>query len=90
MGHDSPQAASIYQHATAETDRAIAQTLHEAMSEDRMTSKKPAGSTGKTKDKPGNKSGGKKGTMRSAGREGAGDGRGYSSPPRGTCGGRSG
>ncbi|WP_309227481.1 tyrosine-type recombinase/integrase [Micromonospora thermarum] len=31
MGHDSPQAALIYQHATSEADRAIAQALHEAM-----------------------------------------------------------
>ena len=31
MGHDSPHAALIYQHATSEADRAIAQALHEAM-----------------------------------------------------------
>ncbi|WP_432901996.1 tyrosine-type recombinase/integrase [Micromonospora matsumotoense] len=40
MGHDSPQAALIYQHATAEADRAIAQALHEAVRADRKKTKK--------------------------------------------------
>jgi hypothetical protein len=31
MGHDSPDAALIYQHATSEADRAIAKALGEAM-----------------------------------------------------------
>ncbi|MFR9778554.1 hypothetical protein ACL02O_21205 [Micromonospora sp. MS34] len=52
MGHDSSQAALIYQHATAEADRAIAQALHEAVRADREKSKKSAGK-GKPKDKAG-------------------------------------
>lgn len=32
MGHASPRAALIYQHATAEKDRAIAHALGELMS----------------------------------------------------------
>ncbi|WP_233513378.1 tyrosine-type recombinase/integrase [Micromonospora craterilacus] len=40
MGHDSPQAALIYQHATAEADRAIAHALHEAVRADRKKGKK--------------------------------------------------
>ncbi|MCW3813744.1 tyrosine-type recombinase/integrase [Micromonospora sp. DR5-3] len=52
MGHDSSQAALIYQHATAEADRAIAQALHEAVRADRKKSKKSAGN-GKPKDKAG-------------------------------------
>src|SRR6185436_3766213 len=31
MGHDSPQAALIYQHATSEADRAIADALNAAV-----------------------------------------------------------
>jgi hypothetical protein len=31
MGHDSPAAALIYQHATSAADRAIAKALGEAM-----------------------------------------------------------
>jgi hypothetical protein len=31
MGHDSPDAALIYQHATSKADRAIAKALGEAM-----------------------------------------------------------
>ncbi len=50
MGHDSSQAALIYQHATAEADRAIAQALHEAVRADRKKLKGPAGK-GKPKDK---------------------------------------
>ncbi|MBM0237231.1 tyrosine-type recombinase/integrase [Micromonospora sp. ATA32] len=53
MGHDSSQAALIYQHATAEADRAIAQALHEALHEDRKTSKKSAGGAGRTKGQAG-------------------------------------
>ncbi|WP_372433675.1 tyrosine-type recombinase/integrase [Micromonospora coerulea] len=52
MGHDSSQAALIYQHATAEADRAIAQALHEAVRADRKKSKKSAGK-GKPKDRAG-------------------------------------
>jgi hypothetical protein len=51
MGHDSSQAALIYQHATAEADRAIAQALHEAVRADR---KKSVGK-GRPKDKAGKK-----------------------------------
>ena len=50
MGHDSSQAALIYQHATAEADRAIAQALHEAVRADRKANKSTDGS-GKAKDK---------------------------------------
>ena len=31
MGHDSPDAALIYQHATAEADRAIAEAVNKAV-----------------------------------------------------------
>ncbi|WP_243715422.1 site-specific integrase [Micromonospora sp. KC207] len=55
MGHDSPQAALIYQHATAEADRAIAQALHEAVRTDRKKGRK-SDAKGKRKDKPGKKS----------------------------------
>ncbi|NYF56150.1 hypothetical protein HDA35_001981 [Micromonospora purpureochromogenes] len=75
MGHDSSQAALIYQHATAEADRAIAQALHEAVRADRKAKKSTDGS-GKAKDKAGKKSGGKKGKKRSANRDGAEDDRG--------------
>ncbi|MFF3853034.1 tyrosine-type recombinase/integrase [Micromonospora sp. NPDC002575] len=47
MGHDSPQAALIYQHATAEADRAIADALHQAVRVARKQTKK----AGKTKKK---------------------------------------
>jgi integrase len=40
MGHDSSQAALIYQHATAEADRAIADALHEAVQAHRKTTMK--------------------------------------------------
>ncbi|MDI5938842.1 MULTISPECIES: tyrosine-type recombinase/integrase [unclassified Micromonospora] len=56
MGHDSPQAALIYQHATAEADRAIAQALHEAVRADRKKGKK-SDTKGKRKDKKGKKGG---------------------------------
>lgn len=55
MGHDSPQAALIYQHATAEADRAIAQALHEAVRADRKKTKK-SDANDKRKDKAGKKS----------------------------------
>ncbi|MDZ5447874.1 site-specific integrase [Micromonospora sp. 4G57] len=71
MGHDSSQAALIYQHATAEADRAIAQALHEVLRADRKTSKKPA-----ARARPTASPGGKKGKKRSADRNGAGDDRG--------------
>ncbi|MEU5950460.1 tyrosine-type recombinase/integrase [Micromonospora sp. NPDC047465] len=76
MGHDSSQAALIYQHATTEADRAIAQALHEAMRVDRKKAKKSADGSGKAKDTTGKKSGGKKGKKRSANSDGAGDDRG--------------
>ncbi|MGW4151721.1 tyrosine-type recombinase/integrase [Micromonospora chersina] len=63
MGHDSTQAALIYQHATAEADRTIAQALHEAVRADQKKAKK---TTGGGKDKGGKKAGGKKGKKRSA------------------------
>ncbi|MGC5305971.1 tyrosine-type recombinase/integrase [Micromonospora zamorensis] len=49
MGHDSPQAALIYQHATAEADRAIAQALHNAVRADRKEARKSADAPGKEK-----------------------------------------
>ncbi|MCG5450764.1 tyrosine-type recombinase/integrase [Micromonospora hortensis] len=55
MGHDSPQAALIYQHATAEADRAIAQALHEAVRADRKKAKKASNGKDKRKDKAGKK-----------------------------------
>ncbi|MEH0970017.1 tyrosine-type recombinase/integrase [Micromonospora sp. CPCC 205546] len=54
MGHDSSQAALIYQHATAEADRAIAKALNEAVRADRKKLKKPE-SKGKRKDRAGKK-----------------------------------
>ena len=66
MGHDSTQAALIYQHATAEADRAIAQALHDAV---RADQKKVKTTTGGGKDKGGKKSGGKKGKKRSVDRD---------------------
>ncbi|WP_223874601.1 hypothetical protein [Salinispora fenicalii] len=56
-GHDSPQAALIYQHATTEADRAIAQSLHEAMRADQLRAKKPSGSAARGMDEPGSKKG---------------------------------
>lgn len=40
MGHDSPQAAMIYQHATSEADRAIADALNKKVKADRKEAKK--------------------------------------------------
>ncbi|MEN3613282.1 tyrosine-type recombinase/integrase [Plantactinospora sp. ZYX-F-223] len=40
MGHDSPQAALIYQHATAEADRAIAAALDAAVRGEEMAERK--------------------------------------------------
>jgi integrase len=40
MGHDSSQAAMIYQHATSEADRAIADALNAAVKEHRKKAKK--------------------------------------------------
>ncbi|WKU03155.1 site-specific integrase [Micromonospora sp. HUAS LYJ1] len=68
MGHDSPQAALIYQHATAEADRAIAQALHEAVRADRKKAKRATGGN----DKSGKKAGGKKGGKRPTDRDEAG------------------
>lgn len=42
MGHDSAQAAMIYQHATSEADRAIAQAVSVAVKAERKKAKKPA------------------------------------------------
>jgi integrase len=53
MGHDSPQAAMIYQHATSEADRAIASALNDAVKatrkKDRKAVKKNAGKAAKAK-----------------------------------------
>ncbi|WP_328422185.1 hypothetical protein OG470_07740 [Micromonospora sp. NBC_00389] len=70
MGHDSSQAALIYQHATAMADRVLAQALHDAMRVDRTKAKKSADGSGEAEDKPGKKSGGKKGKKRSANLDG--------------------
>ena len=52
MGHDSPQAAMIYQHATSEADRAIAQAASAAVKAERKKAKKPtAGASSKPKGK---------------------------------------
>jgi integrase len=40
MGHDSPQAAMIYQHATAEADQTIADALHEAVEAERKRARR--------------------------------------------------
>jgi integrase len=42
MGHDSTQAAIIYQHATAEADQAIAQAVDKALRADQKKAKKAA------------------------------------------------
>ncbi|MGW4501620.1 hypothetical protein ACWENR_23785 [Micromonospora sp. NPDC004336] len=42
MGHDSPQAAMIYQHATSEADRAIAQAVSDRVKAERKKAKKAA------------------------------------------------
>ncbi|MFI6227175.1 tyrosine-type recombinase/integrase [Micromonospora echinospora] len=42
MGHDSSEAALIYQHATAEADRAIAQAVSDAVKAERKKAKKAA------------------------------------------------
>jgi len=42
MGHDSPQAAMIYQHATAEADRAIADAVQKAIKAEQKKAKKEA------------------------------------------------
>jgi hypothetical protein len=51
MGHDSPQAAMIYQHATAEADRAIAQAVNSAMKAERKKAKKTAAGDAPAKSK---------------------------------------
>ncbi|RKR89180.1 site-specific recombinase XerD [Micromonospora pisi] len=51
MGHDSPQAAMIYQHATAEADRAIAQAVSDAVKAERRKAKKAAASKPEKKAK---------------------------------------
>ncbi|WP_422772405.1 hypothetical protein ACN28C_05025 [Plantactinospora sp. WMMC1484] len=57
MGHDSPQAALIYQHATAEADRAIAAALDAAVRGEEKAERKKAKKDARKADK---KSGGKK------------------------------
>jgi integrase len=55
MGHDSPQAALIYQHATAEADRAIAQAVDNAVRAERKKARKaatPKKTTGKRRHDP--------------------------------------
>jgi hypothetical protein len=55
MGHDSPQAALIHQHATAEADRTIAQAVDDAMPAERKKAKKaakPKRTAGKRRDDP--------------------------------------
>ncbi|WP_234038808.1 tyrosine-type recombinase/integrase [Micromonospora coerulea] len=48
MGHDSAQAAMIYQHATSEADRAIAQAVSDAVKAEHKKARKPAaGGSGK-------------------------------------------
>jgi hypothetical protein len=42
MGHDSAQAAMIYQHATSEADWAIAKAVDEAVKKARKSTKKAA------------------------------------------------
>ncbi|MFC4106415.1 hypothetical protein [Micromonospora zhanjiangensis] len=52
MGHDSAQIAMIYQHATSEAERAIAQAVSDAVKAERKKAKKPAvGSSAKGKSK---------------------------------------
>ncbi|AVT30917.1 site-specific integrase [Plantactinospora sp. BC1] len=51
MGHDSPQAAMIYQHATAEADRAIAQAVNVAMKAERKKANKAAAGDAPAKSK---------------------------------------
>lgn len=40
MGHDSPRAALIYQHATSEADRAIAKAVNDAVERERKKTRK--------------------------------------------------
>ena len=48
-GHDSPQAAMIYQHATAEADRSIAGALHAAVEAERKKARRQARRTRRTR-----------------------------------------
>jgi integrase len=41
MGHDSPRAALIYQHATSEADQAIARAVNEAVQRERKRARNP-------------------------------------------------
>ncbi|WP_243707820.1 tyrosine-type recombinase/integrase [Micromonospora sp. KC606] len=61
MGHDSSQAAIIYQHATSEADRAIAQAVSDAVKAERKKAKKPAASTSVKANGKGKKTGKKRG-----------------------------
>jgi integrase len=49
MGHDSPRAALIYQHATSEADRAIAKAVNEAVERERKKARKPRRKPAKTR-----------------------------------------
>ncbi|MFY1653306.1 tyrosine-type recombinase/integrase [Solwaraspora sp. WMMB762] len=73
MGHDSPQAALIYQHATSEADQAIAKALHAAMRTERKKEKKAGKVAG---GKPGKKKSKKRGGDPDDGAAGALVGRG--------------
>ena len=50
MGHDSPRAALIYQHASAEADLAIAVAINEMVEATTRANAKPAGSTTSSDD----------------------------------------
>ncbi|MCM0674097.1 hypothetical protein NCC78_05190 [Micromonospora phytophila] len=57
MGHDSSQAAMIYQHATSEADRAIAQAVSDVVKAERKKAKKPAAGTSGNPEGKGKKRG---------------------------------
>ncbi|MEH0938428.1 tyrosine-type recombinase/integrase [Micromonospora psammae] len=61
MGHDSSQAAMIYQHATSEADRAIAQAVSDAVKAERKKAKKAATGTSDKPEAKGKKAGRKRG-----------------------------
>jgi integrase len=52
MGHDSSQAALIYQHATAEADRAIAEAVNAAVKAEQRKDRKAAKGKRKRRDDP--------------------------------------
>ncbi|MEH0826000.1 MULTISPECIES: site-specific integrase [unclassified Micromonospora] len=61
MGHDSSQAAMIYQHATSEADRAIAQAVSDAVKAERKKAKRAATGTSAKPKAKGKKAGKKRG-----------------------------